>query len=207
MKKAHTISAFIFTLTLIYLTACSSLYAQSRDMTDLKGGIVTLYAHDPIARSFCFRDGGYGSVFHQHEVRNRCSDINFHSYNADGFSIGVEGARQGVIIDLGSASELQKKYGYEETVGKGQGYASLRVSEGKVLIALDRKAKTTQELKEGAFLFQQPVDKTGTAAVKIGHTYLMRLTDRHEKDFEVMVKLLVIAHTPNETVTFRWQTL
>lgn len=204
MKRAHTIS----TVTFIFLAVCSSLSAQSRDMTDyLKGGIVTLYAQDPVARSFCFRDGEYGGIFQQYEVRNRCSDINFHSYTADAFSIGVEGARQGVIIDLGTADELQKKYGYDETVGKGQGYASLRFLEGKVLIALDRKAKTTQELKDGSFLFQKPAAGTETAPVKIGHIYVMRLTDRYEKDFDLMVKLLVIANTPNETVTFRWQIL
>ncbi len=207
MKTTLVSAVWAVTLTLSFLVFSLTLHAQNRDMTDhLKSGIVTLYAHDPLARSLCFRDGGYGSVFQQYEVRNRCSDINFHSYNADGLTVGVEGARQGVVIDLGSADELQKKYGYEETVGKGQGYASLRVSEGKVLIAQDRKARTTQELKE-TDLFQKPSSAAQTAPVKVGHTYLMRITDHYEKGFEVMVKLLVIAHTPSEAVTFRWQIL
>lgn len=207
MNQTFVSAVWAVTLTLSFLIFYLPLHAQNRDVTDyLKSGIVTLYAYDPLARSFCFRDGGYGSVFQQYEVRNRCSDINFHSYNADGLTVGVEGARQGVIIDLGSADELQKKYGYEETVGKGQGYASLRVSEGKVLIALDRKARSTQELKDTDVL-QKLSATTQTAPVKVGHTYLMRLTDQHEKSFEVMVKLLVISHTPNEAVTFRWQIL
>ncbi len=47
-----------------------------------KGGVATLYAHDPLTQSVCFRDGGAGHVFQQNEVRNRCSDFNYHSYYA-----------------------------------------------------------------------------------------------------------------------------
>ncbi len=144
-------------------------------------------------------------------MRNRCSDINFNGYRqkdeADIFKIAVEGGRQGVISDLGTSDELRKKYAYEETVGNGQGFASLQVKDGKVYILKDRRARTTQELSEPTFLFQKPSSETETVSVKLGHIYLMRLTDRNEKDFERIVKLLVIAHVPNESVTIRWQVL
>ncbi len=196
-----------------FALTCPTLLAQTRQQPNeqIKTGIVTLYARDPLAQSFCFRDGGFGSVFQENEVRNRCSDINFNGYRqkdeADIFKIAVEGGRQGVIFDLGTTDELQKKYGYAETVGRGQGFASLQVRDGKVYILQDRRARTTQELSEPEFLFQKPSSETETVSVKLGHIYLMRLTDRSEKDFERIVKLLVIAHVPNESVTIRWQVL
>src|ERR1700704_4764983 len=82
----------------------------------IKGGVITLYALDPLAQSFCFRDAGDGHMFQEHEVRNRCSDINFNSYYAEQFAVGIEGGRVGAIVDLGTADDLKKKYGYEETV-------------------------------------------------------------------------------------------
>lgn len=211
MKNFSLIIRSIFLATVFSLT-CSPLLAQTRESTnEIKTGIVTLYARDPLAQSFCFRDGGFGLVFQENEVRNRCSDINFNGYRqkdeADIFKIAVEGGRQGVISDLGTSDELRKKYAYEETVGNGQGFASLQVKDGKVYILKDRRARTTQELSEPTFLFQQPSSETETVSVKLGHIYLMRLTDRNEKNFERIVKLLVIAHIPNESVTIRWQVM
>lgn len=195
------IGAFVF--------ACSALSAQVREQSNEQGktGIATLYVLDPLAQSLCFRDGGFGLIFQENETRNRCSDINFNSYRSNSFSIAVEGGKRGVIIDLGTSDELQKKYGYEETVGKGQGFASLQIKNGKVHILQDRRARTTQELSENAFLFQKSSSETESTSVKLGHIYLMRLTDKNEKDFESFVKLLVIAHVPNESVTIRWQIL
>ncbi len=185
-----------------------SLFAQGRDRAnEIKSDIVTLYERDPLAQAFCFRDANYGKVFQDGEVRNRCSDITYGSYRPDNFSVGVEGARQGIIIDLGTPDDLQRKYGYEETVGNGQGFASLRVKEGKVYVLQDRRTKTLQELKESEQLFQTPTSAMGSLPVKLGYIYLLRLTDRYEKDFELIVKLLVVAYTPNESVTIRWQIL
>lgn len=190
-----------------------TLSAQTRPQSNkqIRTGIVTLYSRDPLAQSFCFQDGDFGLDFYENEVRNRCSDINFNGYRqkdeADMFKIAVEGGRQGIIFDLGTTDELQKKYSYTETVGKGQGFASLQVRDGKVYVLKDRRARTTQELSEPTLLFQKPSSETDTVSVKLGHIYLMRLTDRSEKNFERIVKLMVIAHVPNESVTIRWQVL
>ncbi|MGH9932659.1 MAG: hypothetical protein ACREA9_25930 [Pyrinomonadaceae bacterium] len=172
----------------------------------VKGGIITLYALDPLAQSFCFRDAGNGHVFQQHEVRNRCSDINYNSYNAEQFAVGIEGGRLGSIVDLGSTEDLKKEYGYEETVGGGQGFASVHLEDGKVVILQDRAERVMQDLKESTQLFAQPA-AVAIAPVKIGHVYMARITDRFDSSFQLLVKLLVIGHAPGESVTFRWQTL
>lgn len=193
------------------LTCAISGFAQdaaSRAVVEktVKGGVVTLYALDPLAQSFCFRDAGDGLTFNQHEVRNRCSDINFNNYHAEQFAVGIEGGRLGVIVDLGTAGDLKKEYGYEETVGGGQGFASIHFEEGKVVILKDRRARVMQGLKESTQLFAQPTP-TANAPVKLGHIYLARITDRHDSSFQFSVKLLVIGYVPGESVTFRWQSL
>lgn len=169
------------------------------------GGIVTLYALDPLASTFCFADGQYGHVVQQHEVRNRCSDIDFNNYNAGGFTVGIEGARLGAIVELGSAEDLWRRYGYEDGLGKVQGFASLRVAGEHVLIK-GRKAQTTQEVAEAVRLFQ-PGTPLAAAPVRLGSIYLLRLTDRVEPSFQRFAKFKVVAYTPGESVTIRWQVM
>jgi hypothetical protein len=171
-----------------------------------KGGVATLYALDPLAQSFCFRDAGDGLVFQKHELKNRCSDINYNSYYAEHFAVGIEGGRIATIVDLGTVADLKKEYGYEETVGAGQGFASVHFEEGKLVILKDRRAQTMQEVKESAQLFAEP-SAGAKAPVKVGHLYLARITDRHDASFQRVVKLLVISHVAGESVTFRWELL
>ena len=84
------------------------------------------------------------------EVKNRCSDIDFNHYHAGEFSVAVEGRRLGRIIDLGNASELEKAYGYQETVDSNQGFASLRLQDHKRVVIKDGKAQAVQELRQSA---------------------------------------------------------
>ncbi|MDQ3323200.1 MAG: hypothetical protein M3525_12335 [Acidobacteriota bacterium] len=210
MKRKLPLNCF-FTL-MLFLCSFGFAFAQSNLQTETKviGGIATLYALDPLAHSFCFADGGEGSIFQQNEKRNRCSDIDFNNYNEGGLTVGIEGGRSGVIIDLGTAEELQKRYGYTETVGKGQGFASLRIENRKIIILKNRQTRneprTQQDLTESELLFAES-KKSSYAPVKLGHIYLMRLTDRDDKNFERIVKLIVIESLPNEKVTLRWQVL
>lgn len=169
------------------------------------GGFSTLYARDPLSQTLCFKDGQEGLIFQNNEVRNRCSDINF-TYYPGSFTVGVEGARLGTIVDLGNVTDLEQRYGYEETAGNGQGFASLRLDDGKILVLKDRKAQTTQELRESAALFQEG-KSAASAPIKLGDIYLVRITDHYDKSFQRVVKLIVIAYTPNESVTIRWQVL
>jgi hypothetical protein len=170
------------------------------------GGIATLYALDPLASWFCFADGKDGHVFQDNEARNRCSDVNFGGYTPDVFSVGVEGARRGVIIDLGDAAELETRYGFRETVGNGQGFASLHADGGKVFVLKSRRPQQFQELQESAALFAEGKGKA-SAPVKVGHIYLIRITDGHDRNFQRLAKVKVISYVPGESVTIRWQGL
>jgi hypothetical protein len=200
----------VLSLAFLMLAATGAL-TQTSTITEVKtiGGIATLYALDPLAHTFSFGDGREGGVFYQNEIRNRASDIDFGNYNDGAFSVGVEGGRIGVIIDLGTPEELKRRYGYGETVGNGQGFASLRAAGGKIFIFKDRQERQThseQELNEAAPLFAGG-KSSASAPVKLGHIYLVRLTDTYDKTFERIVKLVVISYAPGESATFRWQVL
>jgi len=188
------------------LFAVNCIFAQNTTLTEVKaaGGIATLYALDPLARTLCFDDGREGGVFQQNETRNRCSHIDFNAYTEGSLTAGIQGGENGTIIDLGSTAELQKRYGYTETVGGGQGFASLRAANGKFFILRDRNPFIEQELAESTLLFAGGKSAV-SAPIKLGHIYLVRITDRSDKSFERLVKMLVIAYTPNESVTIRWQ--
>ncbi len=201
--------AITFLLSIVFFMGMQhAVSAQGVDGADVMGiqtrtGISTLYAQDPLSQSLCLRDGGPGHIFQKGQKRNRCSDVNFHSYSPNGLSIGIEGGKEGVLIDLGSQDELKTRYRYPETVGNGQGFASLTVKNGRALIVEDDKSGKLQPLAESSLLFQ-PGKGTASAVVKLGHIYLLRMTDRHDKGFEMFAKILVIAHVPNESVTIRW---
>ena len=168
--------------------------------------ISTLYSNDPIAHSLCFADGGEGGTIQNGGVFNRCSHIDFDNYQAGGLSVAIEGGEIGRIIDLGTPDDLSKQYGYQETVGKGQGFASIVFQEGKVLILKKRYKETRQELVQAAQLFA-PGISNASAEAKAGHIYLARITDRHNANFQILAKLLVLSVKPGESVTFRWATL
>lgn len=169
-------------------------------------GIATMFARDPLTQSVCFKDGGPGGAFQGGQARNRCSDLNFNSYATNAFRVGVEGSREGVIVDLGTPEELKAKYGYSETVGNGQGFASLDVKNGKALILKNYRTGELQELAQSSDLFRT-TGKNEAVPVKVGHVYLLRITDAREKSFEILAKVLVLAYAPNESVTVRWHLL
>lgn len=204
MKRIRSFSGLVFVLS--FFVAVTHIHAQNfQTVVKVTGGITTLYAHDPLFKSLCLNDGGSGSVIQDNEVRNRCSDINFNSYNANAFTVGVEGDAMVSFSTLEILRSFKKKYGYGETIGNGQGFASIVAKGGKIYIRKDRPSRSMQELQGLESFFQTPILDNGTAQVKIGHIYLMRLTDRHDKEFERLAKLIVIAHVPGESVTFRWQ--
>jgi hypothetical protein len=180
--------------------------AGSLDETEVNGGTATLYSADPISQTLCFGTGLPGRIFQSHQVRNHCSDIEFGNYNPGSFTLGVEGARVAAIVDLGTALDLAHRYGFQETTGYGQGFASLRFDNGKVLVLKNYEANSTQELKESAALFAEGKPGANTP-VQQGHIYLARITDRNDKQFQRMVKFIVIGYTPDQSVTIRWQLL
>ena len=169
--------------------------------------IVTLYALDPLARTFCFGDGKYGQIFSDGSIYNRRSDIDFNNYNNGSFSVGIEGAEVGAIIDLGSSADVQKKYKYQETIGNGQGFASIH-RKNRTLFILKNNSydHIFQPMEESNELFQSG-RSVASASVTLGHLYLLRITDATDVGFERIVKMLVIAYQPYEWVTIRWEIL
>jgi len=197
-----------------YLIAYPSIKEKRQPFTNIapsnsvqKDNIAILYAIDPVGHSFCFHDGKYGETITDWTVYNRCSDIDFNAYYNGGFSVGIEGGRVGTIIDLGSRGDLQKKYKYQETVGDGQGYASIHRTNKTLLILKDSHTnRTYQTMDESAALFGETTSSSNVA-VKLGHVYALRIVDRFDHAFERVVKMLVIAYQPNESVTIRWEVL
>lgn len=207
MKRMLGYCGIVTTLLIssVNLFAQSSKVLRETSEPKIQGGVATLYALDPLAHTFCFRDGQDGYVVQQSEIRNRCNDLEFNSYNIGGFTVGNEGGRMGNIIDLGAANELRQKYGYKESsLVTGQGFISLHVENGKVVILKDRKAQTVQELMESKELFMEG-RSLATLPIKLGHIYLVRLTDTWDKSFQLLAKMIVVAYRPNESVTIRWQ--
>lgn len=213
---------FIYYWLLLFLSSAQTALAddptkQAAD-ADQTGGMTTLYALDPIAQKFSFEKAKYGRVIVD-EVRllGIGSDIDFGAYHEHAFTVAFGGTRLGKIIDLGTASELKKTYGYREVVGGGEGYASIHKKGGKVLIAspehpiglspkLPLKENMFQPLRETKELFEKG-ESQASAAVKLGHIYVLRITDSNKEDFERVVKLLVTEYRPGESVTIRWQLL
>lgn len=172
-----------------------------------KDNITTLYAMDPIASMFCFGDGEYGQTISDWTVYNRDSDIDFNNYKTASFSVGIEGGRVATIVDLGSKEELQEKYKYPETVGHGQGFASIhRRNQTLLILKSSTNGHNFQTMDESAQLFAVGTS-AANALVKLGHVYALRITDQFTRDFERIVKILVIAYRPGESVTIRWALL
>lgn len=172
-----------------------------------RGGVATLYWFDPLARAFCLRDGRAGLTFQENRLTNRCSDLSFTTAGGGSLVTGIEAERIGVLVDLGTADELRERYGYEDADAGGEGFASLRVQEGRLMILKeDGPQEKLQPLKESSALFTT-ARPSANAPVRLGHIYLLRIEDAKDRSFQLLAKLIVIAYRPNESVTLRWELL
>jgi len=144
-----------------------------------------------------------GHVIQDHIVKNGGSDIDFDGYQAGAFSVGIEGGSEGAIVDLGSEKHMEAKYGYRETSGGGQGFASIRFVDDELVILKDYRTQNVQPLLESQELFGT-LESCAAASVQLGHIYLVRLTDRHDDSVERIVKFKVVGHVPGQSVTIRW---
>jgi hypothetical protein len=172
-----------------------------------RGGIFTLYVVDPLARTMCFSDGKEGFAFIDNEWRNRCSDVSYILASNGSLVSGIEVNRVAAIVDLGAPDELRQRYGFEEAGGGGTGFASLHLAGNKIMVLReDIRKPEYQPLQEGPKLFTE-VAPSAIAPIKLGHIYLVRIADKKDTSFQQLVKLLVIAHRPEESVTLRWELL
>jgi hypothetical protein len=169
-----------------------------------RGGIFTMYAVDPLARTLCFSDGKEGMQFTNTIWRNRCSDLSFAGSN---LVSGIEVDRLAAIVDLGTADELSNRYGFEDAQGGGTGFASIHLQGDKIMVLKQDLGKQEFELlQEGSKLFTE-IGPNANAPIKLGHIYLVRTADKKDKSTQHLVKLMVIAFSPNEAVTLRWESL
>jgi hypothetical protein len=213
MKKSVLLTvSFVF----VMLGGPQLLRAQTPAMPDEKqaaqprkrGGVFTMYAVDPLTRTLCFNDGKEGMAFMNNQWENRCSDLSYTQAGGGSFVAGIEINRVAAIVDLGTPNDLRGRYGFEDAENGGVGFASLRREGDKVLILQDDNSKTKpawQPLEEGPKLFE--VKSSATAPIKLGHIYLVRIADTKDKNYQQVVKLMVIAYRPDEAVTLRWELL
>jgi hypothetical protein len=158
--------------------------------------ISTLYSNDPIAHTLCLTDGREGGVFQDGQARNRCSHIDFDTYKAGSLSVGIQGGEVGAIVDLGNWQDLHTN----------QAFPNVRFVDGKIMLVKEPRAGKPEELTRAARVFEPSTNMASIEALP-GHIYLARITDRHDKDFQILVKLLVLTVKPGESVTFRWELL
>jgi len=172
-----------------------------------RGGVFTLYVHDPLARTICFSDGKEGFAFVNNEWRNRCSDLSYILASNGSLVSGIEVNRVAAIVDLGTSDELRNHYGFEDAQGGAIGFASLHLRGDKIMVLKQDLGKPEyQPLQEGPKLFTE-VAPSATAPIKLGHIYLVRIADKKDTSFQQLVKLMVIAFRPDEAVTLRWELL
>jgi len=206
---------FIVLVVFIGIGGQAMLCAQTASVPDEKqaaqlrkrGGVFTMYALDPLSRTLCFSDGKEGMAFVNNSWGNRCSDLSYSLAGNGSLVAGIEVNRVAAIVDLGTPDELRDRYGYADATGGGEGFASLRLEGGKIMIVKeDHPQEGIQPLQEGPKLFTE-VRSSATAPIKLSHIYLVRIADKKDKSFQQIVKLMVIAYRPDEAVTLRWELL
>ncbi len=213
-QKTGVMKGFLFIVLVVSIgfTSQQVMRAQTPSAPDEKratqpkkrGGIFTMYAIDPLARTLCFSDGKEGMVFTDTTWVNRCSDLSFAGSN---LVAGIEADRPGAIVNLGTADELSNRNGFEDAQGGGTGFASLHLRGDKIMVLKQDFGKQEfQPLQEASKLFTE-VGSSVAAPIKLGHIYLVRTTDKKEKSTQQLVKLMVIAYRPDESVTLRWESL
>ncbi|MFT7678592.1 MAG: hypothetical protein ACI8QC_002585 [Planctomycetota bacterium] len=167
--------------------------------------LATLYAGDPLTSSISLLDGSNGGVIKNHRAYNLSHDLGFGGYESDGLSIGKDGGSDGFIIDLGERADLMREYDYPETIGRHQGFSSIHLEDGNLVILKSRKQGTFQPLAEASALFDG--EAPDQAKVRVGHIYLIRIKHRGAEEADILAKLIVLDHSPEASVTIRWELL
>lgn len=202
------------------LPAVGSGARENQERPPIKnGGIVTLYSLDAFAAFIGFGTGGeYGRVETNYQRYTTVADLEFGQRKKDHFHVGLTGGNFGRIIDMGTPDDIQNGYGLPDLgMNKGDLFVSLQKKDGKVqVLKLEdvegkegfgkTRKKSLQPIKENEYLFAEG-QKGGSAEVKLAHIYVLRITDRRDKSYELIVKLQVIEFRPGESVTIRWKVL
>jgi len=211
-EQKRVMKSFLFIVMVLLLGFSSEQALGAQTTPDEKqaaqprkrGGIFTMYALDPLARTLCFSDGKEGMEFASTTWRNRCSDLSFAGSN---FISGIEVDRLAAIVDLGTPEEFRIRNGFEDAQGGGTGFASIHLQGDKIMVLKQDFGKQEfQPLQEASKLFTD-AGSSVAAPIKLGHIYLVRTADKKDKSTLQLVKLMVIAFRPDEAVTLRWESL
>jgi hypothetical protein len=195
-------------LLVFFLLFCPLIQGQNGTEKKVTTGIITLYANDPVQSSFCLDDGSAGYQINGNKCFNRCSHVAFDIYHQEKLTAGIQGSERGYWVDLGPAKLLAERFGYQETVGLGQGFSSLHYAPDnqQVMILKDYENQTYQPLKEAEWLFDRKNNRSEVAIV-VGHIYLLRLKLSRNNGEQVFAKFIVLAYKPGESVTLRWASM
>lgn len=167
-----------------------------------------LFAHDPLRHAISLKTGEYGMAILDHRLLNVDSEVDFGAYLTGGLTAGVQGGQIGEFLDLGTAVDLAAAYGFEETVGYGQGFASIHFKNGLLMILQDYASQTFQPFTAGNnFLHSAPPAYSIGVPALPGHIYLVRITDRNDPSFLRFAKLIVVSRKGDESVELTWQML
>lgn len=178
-----------FTLGFMLLTAV--LVPACENDVFLKGaglpasGVTTLFAKDPLRSTYDFDRADYGAVIQDGMVRIRGMHITYGTYEDGAFAVGKYGGETGVILDLGTDAEVAARIGAPQTVGGGQGFAGLSLTE------------TTFNDATGNALFEQVGEGASRAKVNEGHVYVLRIDRSGAGTAGFVIKLLVVARQPS----------
>lgn len=198
------VSAFAVARSATQAAGVGGVNVPARSVNEPVGGVATLYAHDPLGWSMSLRDGGPGLVMQGNRLFNRDSTIAFDAYDADSFTVGVQGGDTGAIVDLGPVRDLGQRIGVKETVGGGQGWAAIAVKDGELGLCADGSNFTAWSV--GAIDPAWSTPKPGShVPVHDGHAYLVR--SENGQAGPCVAKLIVIAHEPGVSVAMRWERL
>jgi hypothetical protein len=171
------------------------------------GGLATLRPLDGETCSLSLLTGAPGGVVQDHELRNRASHLEFGRYNPGEFTVGIQGGESGRIVDLGTAEELRQRFEYTDTLPGRQGSSSLHLRDGRFAIRgrtgdgepFQACPDADRVLAEAAVPHHAPV--------ALDHVYVLRITDRHDPQFELVARLHVVGLEPGQSVTLRWERL
>ena len=154
-------------------------------------------------------DGSQGGTIQDREVKNAGKHIELGNYNEDAFSVGIQGGERGAIIDLGHWRDLAQQENYPETVGGGQGFASIHFRDGEMVILDRRNPNTYRRFERGNYFVDNvPVGVAKHAPARLGHIYLVRVIDQHDPQFELIAKILVVGGSRSgKQATIIWQVL
>ncbi|MCB9914867.1 MAG: hypothetical protein H6828_06910 [Planctomycetes bacterium] len=167
--------------------------------------LVTLYRFDPERASLSFATGRPGHLMREHVTFNDGGQLDFGNYHDDELTVGISGGQSGAIVDLGELDAFRERHGLTRYVQSGSPYAALGLWRGAPAVRSEASEVGWRPVRDIASLFDDD-HEDDHAPARLGHLYLARIVHGDGEE-DLLVKLLVVAHAPGESVTLRWERL